>query len=253
MTISINGVTLSNAAIGQMARQAGSGTPAEAIAKAAAVRELLRQRAIETGLLEEFADDAEVDAAIEALLEREVKTPELPVQEECLRFYQANQQKFRSGEIVFARHILFAITPGAPLEMIRAKAEQTLQELMHHPERFAEFAGEYSNCPSGAQAGNLGQLTRGETVPEFDAALFGDTAAGLLPRLVRTRYGFHIVTIDQRIEGKQLPFEAVREKIETWLMGRVQEKALAQYVRILAGKADVQGIDLAGAATPLVQ
>lgn len=253
MTISINGVPISSVVMEQIARQVSDDVSAEAIAKAAAVRELLRQRAMEKGLLEVDADDTAVDSAIEKLLEQEVKTPELPTREECQRFYDANLQKFQSGEIVYARHILFAVTPGAPLEMIRTKAEQTLHDLMHQPERFSEFAREYSNCPSGAQEGNLGQLTRGETVPEFDTALFEGAATGILPRLVRTRYGFHIVAIDHRIEGKQMPFEVVREKIETWLMGRVQEKALAQYVQILAGQADVKGVELAGAVTPLVQ
>jgi len=251
--ISINGVSISNAAMDYAAQQAREDVSPDAIARAAAVRELLRQRAVEKGLLETDADHATVDDAIEELLEQEVNIPELPTREECLRFYNANLQKFQSGEIVYARHILFAVTPGAPLDLIRTRAEQTLHELMHNPDRFSELAHECSNCPSGAQGGNLGQLTRGETVPEFESALFGDYATGILSGLVRTRYGFHIVAIDHRVEGNQLPFEAVRDKIETCLMGRVQEKALIQYVQILAGQADVIGVELAGATTPLVQ
>jgi peptidyl-prolyl cis-trans isomerase C len=252
--ISINGVSISNAAMDYAAQQAREDVSPDAIARAAAVRELLRQRAVEKGLLESDADHTKVDDAIEELLEQEVIIPELPAREECLRFYNANLQKFQSGEIVYARHILFAVTPGAPLELIRAKAEQTLHELMHNPDHFSDLARECSNCPSGTQDGNLGQLTRGETVPEFESALFGDNnTTGILPGLVRTRYGFHIVAIDHRVEGNQLPFEAVRDKIETCLMGRVQEKALIQYVQILAGQADVIGIELAGTTTPLVQ
>ncbi len=242
-----------NAAMEQAARLVGEGASPEAVARAAAVRELLRQRAIEMGLLGTDADETTADAAIEELLEQEVETPELPTREECLRFYNSNLQMFQSGELVYARHILFAVTPGAPLEMIRSKAEQTLHELLHSPERFSQLAREYSNCPSGAQDGNLGQLGRNETVPEFETAFFGDKTSGMLPRLVRTRYGFHIVAIDHRVEGSQMPFEAVRDKIETCLMGRVQEQALARYLRILAGQADMHGVKLTGAATPLVQ
>src|SRR5690606_28524977 len=115
------------------------------LVKAAAVRALLRQRAVQSGLVDEFADSAGIDGAIEELLEQEVKTPELPTEDECLRFYQDNLKKFRSGDIVYVRHILCAITPGAPLELLRHKAEPTLHDLMHERERFAELAREYSN------------------------------------------------------------------------------------------------------------
>lgn len=230
--------------------QLGEDATPEMVARTAAIRELLVQRAREKGLLKSNQDE---DSAIEMLLDLEIKIPERPTEAECLRFYENNSKSFQHGELVYTRHILFAVTPGAPLEMIRHKAEQTLHELMQQPERFAELAREYSNCPSGAQDGNLGQLTRSETVPEFEAVLFGDTDIGIIPRLVRTRYGFHIVSIDHRVEGNQMPFETVRDKIETCLMGRVLEKAMVQYVQVLAGQADVQGVKLTAAATPLVQ
>jgi len=70
---------------------------------------------------------------------------------------------------------------------------------------------------------------------------------------VRTRFGFHIVAVDRRVEAKQVPFEAVETRIADRLRAGVLERALAQYVRVLAGRADVRGADLAGTATPLVQ
>jgi peptidyl-prolyl cis-trans isomerase C len=51
---------------------------------AAAVRELLRQRAVDLGLVAADADEAEADAGIERLLEREVQVPE-PGEAECRR------------------------------------------------------------------------------------------------------------------------------------------------------------------------
>ncbi len=248
--IYVNGTAISATALDQAALQLGTEATPEAVARAAVARELLHQRAREKGLLNFGGDEG---AAIERLLDLEVKIPGRPTEAECLRFYEAHPESFQSGELVYARHILFAVTPGAPLEAIRHKAELTLHELLHHPDRFAQFAHEYSNCPSGAQQGNLGQLARGETVPEFESALFDEKHNGILPRLVRTRYGFHIVAIEQRIAGSQIPFSAVRDKIETYLMGRVQEKALSQYVKVLAGQADIRGVEIEGAATPLVQ
>ena len=59
----------------------------------------------------------------------------------------------------------------------------------------------------------VGQLGRGDSVPEFARALFGREALGVLPELVDTRYGFHVVLVARRIAGRQLPYEAVAEAI----------------------------------------
>jgi peptidyl-prolyl cis-trans isomerase C len=216
------------------------------------VRSLLRSRTIELGLVSEEHDEASVIAAIETLLDREVLTPE-PTDEECSRFYATHLDQFTSGDLVYARHILFAVTPGAPLQAIRVKAEETLLTLQRQPERFEALAREYSNCPSGANGGNLGQLTRGEIIPELAAAVFDSRRTGLLPSLARTRYGFHIVLIDQRVSGQAVPFEAVRERIADELRQLVQERALHQYVQVLAGRAGVEIPGLDSARTPLVQ
>lgn len=219
----------------------------------AAVRELLRQRAVVTGLLRAEAADRDTEsAAIEALLEHEVITP-APAEDECRRYYDAHPEMFRSGDLVFARHILFQVTPGARLALVREQAEQTLAQVLAAPEDFETCALTLSNCPSGRQGGNLGQIGRGETVAEFEKALFADGALGILPHLVKTRFGFHIVAIDRRVAGERLPFEAVRERIASALTEQVQRAALSQYVRVLAGRADVRGIDLEAVDTPLVQ
>jgi peptidyl-prolyl cis-trans isomerase C len=110
-----------------------------------------------------------------------------------------------------------------------------------------------SNCPSGQHGGNLGQIGRGDTAPEFEKAIFRLGPTGLLRELVRTRHGFHIVAVDQRISGRRLPFDVVRDKIAERLRAMVEEKALRQYISVLAGQADVQGADLNGTKIPLVQ
>jgi peptidyl-prolyl cis-trans isomerase C len=218
----------------------------------AAVRELLRQRAVSLALIAADASGEAVDAAIERLIEREVTMPE-PSVEECRRYYEANRARFRSGDLVGVRHILFQITPGSPVNMVRAWAERMLAQLLAAPEDFEACAAEASNCPSARQGGNLGQIGRGDTVPEFEAALFADVSTGILPRLVSTRYGFHIVRIDRRVPGEMLPFELVRERIAALLSEQVQKSALRQYVALLAGQAELRGVELGAASSPLVQ
>jgi peptidyl-prolyl cis-trans isomerase C len=136
---------------------------------------------------------------------------------------------------------------------IHARAEQTLNELLGEPERFAAVAAEMSNCPSAQQGGNLGQIGRGDTVPEFEKALFRLGPTGLLRELFKTRYGFDIVAVDRRVPGAKLPFDVVRDDIAERLQAVVEEKALRQYISVLAGQSDIQGADLNATRIPLVQ
>jgi peptidyl-prolyl cis-trans isomerase C len=66
---------------------------------------------------------------------------------------------------VEASHILFQVTPNVPLDALRAKAEEVLQQVQAHPEQFKEMARTYSIAPR-LVGGNLGQLSKGQTVPE---------------------------------------------------------------------------------------
>ena len=239
MTVTVNGIAVEVV-----------GWPSPEVA---AVRELLRQRATAVGILssDTGGDDA-ISAAIDRLLADEVSVP-APTDAECRRYYKNHLKEFQSGDLVYARHILFQVTPSVSVPEIRARAERALSELLAEPDRFASMARELSNCPSGQHGGNLGQIGRGETVPEFERVLFRLGASGILPELVKTRHGFHIVAVDQSILGKTLPFDAVRDQISERLKAAVEERALRQYVSILAGQAEIVGVDLHAVATPLVQ
>ena len=50
-----------------------------------------------------------------------------------------------------------------------------------------------------------------------------------------------------------MPFEVVRQRITAHLAEEVGRKALAQYVAMLAGKADVEGVNLTAAVSPRAQ
>ncbi len=239
MTVSVNGIAVD---VGRWPS-----------AELAAVRELLRQRAIARGFISASAHDSdETESAIERLLAEEVQVP-TPTEAECRRYYETHRKEFVSGDLVHARHILFQVTPGIDVAQLRARAERTLVELLQTPERFGAMACELSNCPSGQQGGNLGQIGRGDMVPEFEQALFRLGPTGILREVVKTRHGFHIVAVDQRIPGKVLPFEVVQEQIAERLKASVEDRALRQYVSILAGQAEIVGVDLQGAQTPFVQ
>lgn len=253
---SVNGVAL---------HAPGEALPPEALRQRACT-ELLRQAAQAAGLL--AASDAPsadgviseaAASAIEALLENNVKVPD-PSDEACRRHHAAHEASYRTGERVRVRHILFAVTPGVDVAALRKRAEPIFLDVRCHDDkagqgvdRFAEAARKWSNCPSGAQGGDLGWLGSADCAPEFGRELFGHVEVGVLPRLVHSRFGLHVVEVLEREPGIAQPFEAVRGMVAMSLRQQSYVTALRQYLSLLAGQASIEGVELDAADTPLVQ
>ena len=120
-------------------------------------------------------------------------------------------------------------------------------------DRFAKAASTLSNCPSGAQGGQLGWLGTADCAPEFAKEIFGNKEVGVLPRLVHSRFGLHVVEVLAREPGLAQPFEAVSGAVAMSLKQTTYVTALRQYLQLLAGDAVINGVDLEASSTPLVQ
>lgn len=255
--ISVNEVSITPEAMAQELQYHPAESREEAVylaARALVIRELLQQRIAELGVsLEIGAGENEEEAATRLLLEREVHVPQCD-EETSLRYYENNRGRFHSAPLLAVRHILLECAPDdvEARAVAHDQAEVLLQRLEDFPGSFAELAVKYSACPSKAQGGSLGQISKGQTVPELERQLF-TLAPGLASKPLESRYGWHVVSVDQRIEGMPLPYEVVSTAIRTQLQQGVWQKALVQYLQTLIGAADIRGIHLQGADSPLVQ
>lgn len=263
VTVSVNGVEITAAAIAREAQNHPSDDPDMAwnqAVRALTIRELLRQEAERQGIVAEPLTDDEgrretvEEAAQRMLLEGALSLP-VPDEESCLRYYRQNQARFRSPALYEAAHILFAADRRDKAAFAGAveKARAAIAELRSDPARFADMAKALSDCPSGQVGGSLGQIGPGDTTPAFEAALTRLEPGGMSAEPVETPYGAHVIRLDRCIEGRTVPFEAVREKIADYLAEAVWRRAAAQYVSILAGQSEITGVDLGASATPLVQ
>jgi carbonic anhydrase len=77
-----------------------------------------------------------------------------------------------------------------------------------------------SNCPSGAEGGALGWLTADDCAPEFAREIFGKPEVGVLPRLVHSRFGLHVVEVLAREPGLDPAFEAVKSAVAQGLRSK---------------------------------
>lgn len=218
-------------------------------ARALAIRELLLQEAERQGLSAQPESDengrreADDDAIVRLLLERNVE-PAAACEDECRRYYDANQGRFRTPDLFEASHIL--IEPEGSDEAAwvaaEARARAIAEEVGDDFARFAEAARAFSGCASAQQDGSLGQIRRGELVPQVQAGIeaLAEGTTGREP--VRSRFGWHVLRLQRRIPGRTVPFEAVAPKIRDMLEARSWSVAATRYIASLARSGVVEGV-----------
>jgi len=141
---------------------------------------------------------------------------------EVERYYNDNIELFSTPEQVRASHILFK-TEGKDEAAVKALAEKVLAEAKGGAD-FAELAKKYSEDESNAKlGGDLDYFARGRMVPEFEEAAFA-AQPGLLPDLVKTGYGFHIIKIVDKKAGSIRTFDEVKAQIREQLVGEKAQR-----------------------------
>ena len=251
-TVVVEGVEIPEFLIAEEVQNHPSLSAAEARAaagKALAVKALLLHRADELGLTpkpikdEAGREETNEEALIRAVLDAEIEI-ESPSEAECRRVYDTQRAHFTSPPLLEAAHIL--IEPkgedAEALERARQTAQGVLDRCLAQPSQFAHLAKTLSDCPSGKVGGSLGQLGPGDVVGEIERALGGLQAGDIFPRPVASRFGWHILKLERRIEGRELPFDYVEDKIALHLESRAWTAAATRYVSDLADRARAQGV-----------
>lgn len=249
--VRVGGVEIVPEAIAREMQNHPGDDPAEVwreAARALAVRELLLGEARRLGLAADPGaeeDQTAEEGLLRALFDQAL-SPAVPSDAECRRVYEAERSRFVTPTLFEAAHIL--IEPGAddPAAWTAAEAEaRALIALVgDDPGVFAEAAAARSGCPTASQGGSLGQVRRGELAPPVQAALETLGEGAVAPEPVRSRFGWHVVRLARRIEGRSLPFEVVRDRIRDMLEARAWAVQAARYVADLAAAVEVEGVEL---------
>lgn len=238
--------------------------PAESLAiakyeamKALVIKEVLIQRAVEMGLCARDEAVKNPDSVIDQLLEREVTVPMADGQT-CERYYENNRKKFFTSPLFEVSHILYMAPPEEQEARMTAlkRAQSALARLRKAPDAqdiFESIAKEESACSSAKDGGRLGQISRGQTMPAFEAALFQMTEGEISKEPVPTEVGYHIIKVHKRVDGKQLPYENVTGWIAQDLHEKSWNRAFNQYIQLLLGRCKISGFRLEGSQNPLVQ
>lgn len=261
--VKVNGVTISAQAIAQETQNHPASRPEvawQAAAEALVIREALLQmaeqreieaapQAVDSGKLE-----TDEDARIRALVEQEVTTPE-PDEDSCRRYYENNRNKLRTADLYEPAHILIQAhrDDTKNYEKCRNETCVLIAHLTEQPHDFERIARDRSDCPSSSDGGRLGQVTKGQTTPDFERAMFQLGPGEMTREPVETPYGFHIIRVDRMERGYVPEFELARPLVEEFLRDASWRRAVVQFVSLVVGEARIEGVELNGASSPLVQ
>ena len=215
-------------------------------ARALVVRELLRREIERLGLAETSAPigrESDEEAAIRTLLESQLE-PRVPTEDDCVRYFEQNRPRFHSPDRIRVRHILCgaAVDDVDGRVKMRLQAEAMIAQVKDDPMAFTELAMRHSDCPSKDQGGDLGWLEHGQATPEFDRQVFR-LRAGLAAFPVESRWGYHVVLVDEIAAGEEQAFEDVRGRISDYLELQVQQREVQHFLQELQERYDVRGLD----------
>ncbi len=145
--------------------------------------------------------------------------------EQIAEYYQANPAEFKTEKRVKARHILITVGKDADEKTVEAKKAEALKvyKLAVAGKDFAALARKFSQGPTKDKGGELGWFTRDKMVEPFAEKAFS-MKAGEISEPVRTRFGWHIIKVEQIEEASTTPLKAASEGIRQKL---IDEKANA--------------------------
>lgn len=135
--------------------------------------------------------------------------------DEVKKFYDENPDKFETGTVYNASHILVDT---------EEEANEIGAKIASGEISFEDAAKQYSGCPSGKEGGSLGDFAHGQMVPEFENAC-AEMEVGTVSAPVKTQFGYHLIRLNKKEDGGVMKFADAKDEIKEALMGQKQQAA----------------------------
>ena len=176
-----------------------------------------KDKSLETLLEEQGGSLAELRVALDISFAIDEYMEKTITAEEIEKYFTENTGNF-NGETISASHILVdtkGVTDEAKLKEAKEKIDKIKVELDGGAD-FIQLAKAYSDCPSAKAGGDLGPIKRGEMVNRFTDVAYATEVDGISDP-VKTQFGYHIIKVTGKNEGKEVNFEEIKDKVKVAL------------------------------------
>lgn len=166
---------------------------------------------------------------VQRLVEKEILEKVNVSDQEAEQYYNANKQLFMKPEQVHAFHIL--VSDEAQAKKVR--------ERLIKGEDFEKVAKETSVGPSSPRGGDLGFVSKGQLVPEFETAAFA-LKIGEISAPVKTQFGYHVIKVTESTPAQQMQYDEIKENVKLQLQQERQRTLLVEFIETLKKKFTVK-------------
>jgi peptidyl-prolyl cis-trans isomerase SurA len=195
---------------------------------------------------EEFKQNTKNSILTQKVIGSEVGSHIQITQDELQKFYDEHKSEISQPERVRLSEILIANDPNAPkgtaveptseqVAAAQAKASEIYQQLQAGA-KFDELAHKESSGATADQGGDLGYFKRNDLAKELEDKSFA-LKAGEFTQPIRTRQGFIILRVNDRVEAGTPPLDRIRDQIQEQIYGQRVQPALREYLTKLREEA----------------
>jgi hypothetical protein len=183
-----------------------------------------------------FREQVETGIRVEQFVAKLTAKVARPVNKEIAGYYREHRDSFYAPDAVHAAHIVKNVDERTDADAALAGITVAEAEL-RSGRGFAEVADEHSDCPG--RGGDLGWITRGQMVDEFEGVVFA-LDAGKTSSVFRSPFGYHIAMVYEKRSAGIRPLAEVRDHIEQGIYARRREEAVEQFVDESRARADIR-------------
>jgi peptidyl-prolyl cis-trans isomerase C len=198
---------------------------------------------------ESLKDQIRRKTTVQRLIKKAVGDKITTTESEAKTVYDDSPEDFKQKAQVHARHILVKVAPDAD-EAAKGEARKKIEAIQEEAKGgadFAELATKHSEGPSKANGGDLGFFGTGQMVKPFEEAAFA-LEPGKISDIVETRFGYHLIKVEEKKEERSLSFDEVKDDLmEKLKRGKIEEQMTA-YLDALRKKAEIETFSVEDAA-----
>ena len=187
---------------------------------------------------EQIKKDIEKQMRVEQRIGQVCKDLPKPSQAAIQKYYEENQEQFKSGERARVAHVVRYVNWQTD-EQTAYEAISKASEELKSGVAFEVVVDKYTDCADSG--GDLGFVTRGQMVEEFEDVVF-NLGAGQTSDVFRTRFGFHIAKVYAREPAAVASLEEVKDRITDALKEQMRSEAIDTFIDGLKNEAKIEEV-----------
>jgi peptidyl-prolyl cis-trans isomerase SurA len=170
---------------------------------------------------------------------RELRGRDQATDAELRERYNREKESYRLPERAHLREIVVLKPESGSIEEARARANDVAAAARKPGTDFANLASTMSESGTRDKGGDLGQVAKGDLVPELEAAVFNATQGAIIGP-IETKSAWHIMKIEQRLPSEVPAFESIKDKLRQDASEKTFERDYKAYIETLRKDAFIQ-------------